>query len=221
MTVTERIYRLTHKKAIKNGKAIPYFWKYSIFTIIAKPIRKFFSAVIIPTIPFAGMRISAYRMCGYKIGKNCFIGMRCYLDDMCYDKIKIGNNVTISYGVFFACHGRKQGHNEINIEDNAYIGMNASIVARTPITIGQSAVVGACTLVNKNIPAQMTAVGIPARIISNNNGQVYNSNISGHSFKPSDGMEGISQHGEGNYLNINYLLIVHKCYITQACSSAG
>lgn len=33
MTVTERIYRLTHKKAIKNVKAIPYYWKYSIFTI--------------------------------------------------------------------------------------------------------------------------------------------------------------------------------------------
>lgn len=78
--------------------------------------------------------------------------------------------------------------------------MNASIVARTPITIGQSAVVGACTLVNKNIPAQTTAVGIPARIISNNNGQVYNSNISGHSFKPSDGIEGISQHGGGGVI---------------------
>ena len=46
-----------------------------------------------------------------------FIGMHCYLDDLCYDKIEIGKNVTISYGVYFACHGRKQGHNKIIIED--------------------------------------------------------------------------------------------------------
>lgn len=91
--------------------------------------------------------------------------MRCYLDDMCYDKIIIGNNVTISYGVYFACHGRKQGHNLITIEDGAYIGMRASIIARTPVTIGEGAIVGACSLVNKNVDAGRTVVGIPAKVL--------------------------------------------------------
>ena len=91
--------------------------------------------------------------------------MHCYLDDMCYDLMEIGNNVTISYGVYFACHGRKQGHHKIVIRDNAYIGMRANIVARTDIEIGEGAVVGACTLVNKSIPAHKTSVGIPCRII--------------------------------------------------------
>ncbi len=165
MTIAELIYRATHRRAIANGRQIPYYWKYSIFTIIAKPIRKFFSAVIIPTIPFGGLRVWAYRRCGYKIGKNSAIGMRCYLDDMCYDKIIIGNNVTISYGVYFACHGRKQGHNLITIEDGAYIGMRASIIARTPVTIGEGAIVGACSLVNKNVDAGRTVVGIPAKVL--------------------------------------------------------
>ncbi len=163
MTLAERLYRVTHRKAIAEGGSVPYYWKYSIFTIVAKPVRKFFSAVIIPTIPFSGIRVWAYRRCGYRIGKNAFIGMRCYLDDMCYDKIIIGNNVTISYGVYFACHGRKQGHNEIVIGDGAYIGMNASIVARTPIEIGKGAVVGACSLVNKSIAAGTAVAGIPAK----------------------------------------------------------
>lgn len=91
--------------------------------------------------------------------------MRCYLDDMCYDLVEIGNNVTISYGVYMACHGRKQGHNKLVIRDGAYIGMKASIVARQDIEIGENAVVGACTLVNKNIPEGATAVGIPCKII--------------------------------------------------------
>lgn len=84
---------------------------------------------------------------------------------MCYDKIIIGDNVIISYGVFFACHGRNQGHNTIEICDGAYIGMNSSIVARTDIKIGKNAVIGACTLVNKSIPEASTAVGIPCRLI--------------------------------------------------------
>ena len=64
--------------------------------------------------------------------------MRCYLDDMCYDMIEIGNNVTISYGVFFACHGRKQGHNKLFIKDGAYIGMSSSIVDRKSTRLNSS-----------------------------------------------------------------------------------
>lgn len=34
-------------------------------------------------------------------------------------------------------------------------------------SIGEYAVVGACSLVNKNVPAYATAVGVPCRIIMN------------------------------------------------------
>lgn len=152
-------------RKLRPRKEVPYYCYYSIWTIICKPIRKWFSAVFIPTIPFSNLRVQCYRWCGYKIGKGTFIGMRCYLDDMCYDLIEIGDNVTISYGVYMACHGRKQGHNKLVIRDGAYIGMKASIVARHDIEIGENAVVGACALVNKNIPAGATAVGIPCKII--------------------------------------------------------
>lgn len=156
------VWRKTHKNSVP-----PYYCYYPILTILVKPIRKWFSVVVIPTIPFSNLRVQCYRWCGYKIGRNTFIGMRCYLDDMCYDKIEIGSNVTISYGVFFACHGRKQGHNSIVIKDGAYIGMKATIIARKEdgTVIGKDAVVGACTLVNKNVPDGATVVGIPGRII--------------------------------------------------------
>lgn len=165
MTLLEFLYRSTHRNFLKRGGKIPYYWKYSLITVMNKPIRKFFSAVIIPIIPFCNLRILLYKMCGYKIGKNVFIGMRCYLDDMCYDKIIIGDNVIISYGVYFACHGRKQSHNVIEICNGAYIGMKASIVARQDIRIGENAIIGACSLVNKSIPNDVTAVGIPIHVI--------------------------------------------------------
>lgn len=147
----------------------PYYYNYSVLTVLAKPVRKFIVQVLAPYCPFNCVRILLYRMCGFKIGKRCFIGMRCYLDDMCYDMLKIGSDCIISYGVFFACHGRNQAHLPITICDGAYIGMRANILSKTPegngLVIGEKAVVGACTLVNKNIPAGATAVGVPCRIV--------------------------------------------------------
>ena len=124
------------------------------------------SASVIPRIPFNNFRVFLYKLIGYKIGRGVFIGMHCYLDDMCYDLMEIGSNVTISYGVYFACHGRKQGHNKIVIKDGAYIGMRANIIARTNIEIGENAVIGACTLVNKSVPSGKTVVGIPCKKIN-------------------------------------------------------
>ena len=46
--------------------------------------------------------------------------------------------------------------------------MRASIVApKDDVEIGEGAIVGAMTLVNKTIPARTTAVGVPCRIIEN------------------------------------------------------
>ena len=91
---------------------------------------------------------------------------------MCYDLLSIGSNVTISYGVYFACHGKKQGHLPITIEDGAYIGMRASIISRNAenileggTTVHKNAVVGACSLVNRDVPEGATVVGIPCRIL--------------------------------------------------------
>lgn len=93
--------------------------------------------------------------------------MRCYLDDMCHTLIEIEDNVTISYGVYFTCHGRKQGHNRILIKQVAYIGMNASIIARREegTVVGRNAIVGACSLVNKSVPDEGVVAGIPVRAI--------------------------------------------------------
>lgn len=114
----------------KNKKPAPYYYDYSIFTILMKPIRKWLTNTLAANCPFNCVRIWLYKICGFKIGENVFIGMKCYLDDMCYDLISIGNNVTISYGVYLACHGKNQDHYPIVINDNAYVGMRASIISK-------------------------------------------------------------------------------------------
>lgn len=163
MGLIKQYYKWRHPEVPE--KMIPARYNISLWTGIQKSIRKWFAVVLIPTIPFSNFRVACYRLCGYKIGKNVFIGMRCYLDDLCYDKIEIENNGTISYGCYFACHGRKQGHNQIVIKDGAYIGMRASIIARKDLEIGENAVVGVMTLVNKSIPDGKTAVGVPCKVL--------------------------------------------------------
>lgn len=43
------------------------------------------------------MRVRLYRLCGFRIGKNVFIGMKCYFDDVSPEKMIIEDNVGISY----------------------------------------------------------------------------------------------------------------------------
>lgn len=145
-----RILKWLYEK-IKKQPA-PYYYNYSLFSIIFKPIRKWLTNTVAANSPFNCIRILIYRICGFKIGKN----------------------VIISYGVFFACHGRHQKHLPIHVDDGAYIGMRANVISKNSksdddhgVIIGKNAVVGACTLVNKDVPDGATAVGIPCKIILN------------------------------------------------------
>lgn len=162
--ILKLIYKLTHPGGVKD-EDIPYWYKRSILGELWHLIRKGICQNIAPNCVLTPVRIALYRLCGFKIGKGCFIGMKCYFDDLCVGYMEIGNNVTISYGVYFACHGKNQGHNKIEIKDGAYIGMRANIIARHDLCIGQGAVVGSATLVIKDVPDGATCVGVPGKIL--------------------------------------------------------
>lgn len=169
MKLVKKIYEKTTKK-----KA-PYYYDYSILKIIGKPIRKWLCQSIAYNCPFNCIRIFIYKLCGFKIGKHVFIGMHCYLDDMYFNLITIEDNVVISYGVYFSCHGITQKHLPIRIEEGAYIGMRANIISNNKnnkgegITIGKKAIIGAGSLINQDIPDNATAVGVPCKVIKGDN----------------------------------------------------
>ena len=156
MYIIEKFY----EKILK--KEAPYYAKYSILTILWKPIRKYINVVIIPNVPFSNLRVALYRMIGFNIGKNVFIGMKCYLDDVAIDKIVIEENVTVSYGCYFACHGKGQGHTFVHIKNGAYLGMRCNVLSgKEGIAIGKKSIVGAGSLVNRSIPDGKVAIGVP------------------------------------------------------------
>lgn len=91
-----------------------------------------------------------------KIGKFFHANIYSYIAHDCV----IGDYVTFAPGV--KCNGN------IHIQDHAYIGTGAVIKQGTPdkpLVIGKGAIIGMGAVVTKSVPAGVTVVGNPARIL--------------------------------------------------------
>ena len=91
-----------------------------------------------------------------KIGKCFHANLYSYVEHDCI----IGDYVTFAPGV--KCNGN------IHIEDHVYVGSGAVIKQGTPekpLVIGKGAVIGMGAVVTKSVPAGVTVIGNPARIL--------------------------------------------------------
>jgi acetyltransferase-like isoleucine patch superfamily enzyme len=114
-----------------------------------------------------------------EIGNASEIGERCRISIA--NSLKIGNKVLLSPNVYITdCdhayedintpvieQGIVNKDNRVVIDDNAYIGINSVIVGN--VHIGKGSVIGANSVVTKDIPDHCVAVGSPARIIKKYN----------------------------------------------------
>ncbi len=109
-----------------------------------------------------------------EIGDNFFADFGLTILDAA--KVKIGNDVKIGpncniYTTSYPKEAdrRAQGLEQalpVTIDDNAWIGGNVTILAG--VSIGKNAIVGAGSVVTKNVPAYTTFAGVPAKAISSN-----------------------------------------------------
>ena len=112
-----------------------------------------------------------YTDCGknIKIGKNVFINACCRFQDQggieIGDGSLIGHNTTIAtLNHDFNPDKRANLHpSPVKIGKNVWIGSDCTILPG--VEIGDGAVIGAGSVVTKNVPANSIAVGSPARII--------------------------------------------------------
>ncbi|HNR34369.1 MAG TPA: acyltransferase [Candidatus Hydrogenedentes bacterium] len=115
--------------------------------------------------------IRTLRDMGVQIGERCRIytahfGTEPWL-------IRIGNHVCISNDVTFVNHDLNwpfqdkyeslTGFGTIEIRDNCQIGVRATILPR--VVIGPNAIVGACSVVTKDVPPNTVVAGNPAVVI--------------------------------------------------------
>jgi len=117
------------------------------------------------------LRTFYFRMAGISIGKNTFISLGAKVDISGKDKITIGDKCEITYGCVILSHdaavkridpkGKRGG--PVRIGNNVFMGVN-SIVLHS-VTIGDNSVIGAGSVVTKDIPPNVVAVGNPAKVI--------------------------------------------------------
>lgn len=119
----------------------------------------FFLARLISQVSrfFTGIEIHP----GATIGKGLFIdhGMGVVIGETA----EIGDNVTLYHGVTLGGTGKDTGKRHPTVGNNVTIGSGSKILG--PIMIGDGVKVGANSVVLKDVPANCTAVGIPAKIV--------------------------------------------------------
>lgn len=124
-----------------------YFDKTPIIRFLPKLIFSYYKRVYTSDINYRaeiGPGFSMYHVFGTTLGSS----------------VKIGSNVTIVHGVTIAGKSKKFP----TINNNVYIGTGACILGG--VTIGSNVVIGANTVVTKDIPENAVVVGNPCRIVS-------------------------------------------------------
>lgn len=104
-------------------------------------------------------------------GDDCFANFNLTLVDDC--EIRIGNNVLFAPNVVITTTGHAinphlrrqtvQFSQPVVIEDNVWVGSGSVILPG--VHIGENSVIGAGSVVTKDIPADVVAVGNPCRVL--------------------------------------------------------
>lgn len=102
--------------------------------------------------------------------KNSFIGEGCIFDSMYPENISIGVHTHVTMRCIILTHsldttsnGIKWKSHDVKIGNNVFIGANTIIVSE--VTIGDDSIVGAGSVVTKNIPPNEIWAGNPAKFI--------------------------------------------------------
>ncbi|MBZ0183498.1 MAG: acyltransferase [Melioribacteraceae bacterium] len=142
-----------------------FFWK--IKKRLCKSLAKVF--------PMNSIRCRLWKTAGLAIGKDVYIGEDLIVIDELEDKdlISIGDRVAFAERVTLVVSSYPNNsritpyinkiHGKITIKEDAWLGTGSIILPN--VTVGKGAVVGAGSVVSRDVPDLTIVVGIPARPI--------------------------------------------------------
>ena len=102
---------------------------------------------------------------GAKIGKGFFIdhGHGVVIGETTV----IGDNVTLYQGVTLGGTGKETGKRHPTLEDNVMVSVGAKVLGS--FTIGENSKIGAGSVVLEEVPPNSTVVGVPGRVVKQDN----------------------------------------------------
>jgi len=146
------------------------FGKSSAAWTKVKPIHRvlynWFLARLADLFPFAQQKQFFYRAMGIRIGKNVQILPQVFLDIFFPELITIEDNVVIGMDAFLSCHEfnpTEFRYGPITIKKNSLIGARAFVLPG--VVIGENSLVGAMSVVSKDVPNNTLAIGNPMQLI--------------------------------------------------------
>ena len=110
----------------------------------------------------------ARSLTGVEIHPGATVGRRFFIDHgmgvVVGETAEVGDDVMLYHGVTLGGRSMERVKRHPTVEDGVTIGAGARVLG--PIVIGREAQIGANAVVVKDVPAQATAIGIPATVRS-------------------------------------------------------
>ena len=162
MRITTRTDRKEYEQRIAPRSLLRVFWQKKLHILARFCIH-------------GGLRLTLYRWMGVPIGRHVYVGMDTWLDDQFPELIRIEDDVVISFRVTISVHddarridriapGQLEGTvAPVTLRRGCYLG--AACLVLPGVTVGERAVVGAGSVVTRDVPAEKVAVGVPARVL--------------------------------------------------------
>lgn len=137
-----------------------------------------FLKAIVRSFPLNSIRVMALRNCGYSVGREVYIGTDLLITTVSSNsacRLEIGDRVAFGPRVtlILASDANWSKLNQkikpirsfVKIGDDCWIG--AGVIVLAGVTIGESSVIGAGSVVTKDVPPHTIYAGVPAKFIKN------------------------------------------------------
>jgi acetyltransferase-like isoleucine patch superfamily enzyme len=156
--------RKTAKYPVEGPNAL---WQMYKTVSRRKAVRNFIFIQLARYCPSLGLKNWIYRkVLGMDIGDHTAIALMVMMDVFFPEKIHIGTNTIVGYNTTILAHEyltEEYRLGEVRIGSNVMIGANCTILPG--VTIGDYAVVGAGSVVHKDVPPNTFVAGNPLQVV--------------------------------------------------------